>query len=127
MLTDCEFSTKGGTRIDLEGDGPIVELLRKYKKHLTYEAVISKPPGNTLAYITGTNKVASIQRSKEGGYLILLPAINFEAEQAGDLDLATHGTFFLMAMDNSLHQQQRGTTGVLDRVHWPRCQRPTNA
>jgi len=71
-----------GTQLDFDGDGPIVRLLRKYKKYLTYEAVISKPPGVALAHIAGTNKVVgSIMRSKGGGYLILLPAPDFRIEQ----------------------------------------------
>jgi hypothetical protein len=82
---DCSFTAMSGTRIDFDGDGPLVQVLRKYKKFLTYEAVISKPPGTTLAHIVGTDKVvASIQRSTGGGYLILLPAPDFEAKPADE-------------------------------------------
>jgi hypothetical protein len=77
-----EFSQMSGTRIGFEGDGPIVQLLKKYKKYLRYEAAITKPPGIALARIIGTDKViGSVQRSKGGGYLILLPAPDFEAKQ----------------------------------------------
>lgn len=85
LPVDAKSSAKAGSRIEFEGDGPIVQVLRKYKKFFTYEAVIDKPPGAPIARIMGTDKViASLQRSKGGGYLILLPAPDFEAEQADD-------------------------------------------
>jgi hypothetical protein len=83
--SDAEFFAMGGSQIDFVGDGSIVQLLRKYKQYLTYEAVISNPPGVALARIAGTSKVVgSILRSEGGGYLILLPAPDFRAEQAED-------------------------------------------
>jgi hypothetical protein len=76
---NCEFLARSGDRIELLGDSPIVQLLRKYKTYLGYEAVISNPPDTSLGRIMGTDKViGSIQRSRAGGYLILLPAPYFE-------------------------------------------------
>ncbi|SCE71632.1 hypothetical protein GA0070558_103290 [Micromonospora haikouensis] len=70
-----------GRRISISGDGPIVALLRKYKKFLTYQAFIENPPGRSIANVTGTERVVgSIQRSNGGGHLILLPAPNFAVE-----------------------------------------------
>jgi hypothetical protein len=78
---DCQLLPRSGDRIEFQGDGPVVQLLRKYKKYLGYEAVVSNPPGASLGRIVGTDKViGSIQRSKAGGYLILLPAPYFEAQ-----------------------------------------------
>lgn len=78
---ELRFSSAAGSRITLEGDGPLVRLLRKYKDHLGYKAVISDPPGSALARVTGTDRVVSFaQTSKLGGYLIVLPAVHFQAD-----------------------------------------------
>jgi hypothetical protein len=83
--TDCKFIRASGTRIEFNGDGPIVALLRKYKKFLRYDAVMTEAPGTSLAHVAGTNRrIGSIQRSKSGGYLILLPAINLAAKDSED-------------------------------------------
>jgi hypothetical protein len=83
--SNCIFTGARGSRIEFDGDGPIVELLRKYRKHLAYEAVVTNPPGTVLAHVTGTDRVlASIRRSKAGGHLILLPAIRLAIEYDPD-------------------------------------------
>jgi len=64
-----------------------VSLLRKYKNKLLYEATIVNPPGSILAHVAGTNRaVSSIHRSKAGGYLIMLPAIDLRVENVDDSD-----------------------------------------
>jgi DNA invertase Pin-like site-specific DNA recombinase len=84
-VTDCKFIRASGTRIEFDGDGPIVALLRKYKKFLRYEAVMTQAPGTSLAHIAGTDRrIGSIQRSKGGGYLVLLPAVNLAAQDSED-------------------------------------------
>ncbi|MEV0165085.1 hypothetical protein [Nonomuraea fuscirosea] len=76
-----KFLRASGNRIELDGDGPIVSLLRKYKVNLLYDAVIADPLGTTLAHVAGTNRVVgSIFRSDAGGYLIMLPAINLRVD-----------------------------------------------
>lgn len=78
---ECKFLRASGTRIEFDGDGPIVQLLRKYNKFLRYDAVLSSPPGTTMAHVAGTDRiVSSIQRSQGGGYLILLPVIDLEEQ-----------------------------------------------
>jgi hypothetical protein len=84
-ITEPKFSPAAGSRINFEGDGPLVRLLHKYKNYLGYEAVISDPPGSVLARVAGTDRVVGFaQRSEVGGHLIVLPAVNFRAE--GDED-----------------------------------------
>ena len=86
-VADCGFTRASGTRIAFDGDGPIVTLLRKYTDKLTYQAVMLNPPGAVVARVAGTNRiVSSIMRSRGGGYLILLPTINLEAELDEDDD-----------------------------------------
>jgi hypothetical protein len=80
-ITEHEFSPAGGSRITFAGDGPLVRVLRKYKAYLRYKAVISDPPGSVLARVTGTDRVVSfVRKSDAGGYLIVLPAVAFQAE-----------------------------------------------
>lgn len=85
--SETKFTRASGTRINLSGDGPIIRLLRKYKDQFTYEAVMTKPPGTELARVHNTDRiVSSIQHTKNGGYLILLPAVNLVAPQVEDAE-----------------------------------------
>ena len=85
VVKDCKFTRASGTRIEFDGDGPIVALLRKYKKFLRYDAVMTQAPGTSLARVAGTNRrIGSVQRSEGGGYLILLPAVNLAAQDSED-------------------------------------------
>lgn len=81
VADSTKFVRASGTRIEFDGDGAMVRFLRKYAAQFNYQAVITDAPGAPLARVVGTDRiVGSIQRSKGGGYLILLPAINLEAE-----------------------------------------------
>ncbi|XRQ08904.1 hypothetical protein ACN3XK_72550 [Actinomadura welshii] len=85
----CELNSSParGTRIELIGDGSIVNLLRKYKKYLGYEAVISKYPGSIIGRITGTDRVvSSIERRENEGHLILLPNVDLRLNEEVDED-----------------------------------------
>jgi hypothetical protein len=81
------FTLASGDRIDFDGDGSMVSLLRRYKKFLSYEAVISGFAGTVLAHVTGTDRtVSGMQRSKNAGHFIILPTLNFEADLGKDKD-----------------------------------------
>lgn len=72
----------GGTRIQFDGDSPIVRLLRKYSHLLRYQAVITETPGTTVAHVAGTQRVVStICKTQGGGYVVMLPAIYFERDE----------------------------------------------
>ncbi|MEU4720722.1 hypothetical protein AB0G06_13915 [Nonomuraea dietziae] len=87
LPAECKFLRASGNRIEFDGDGPMVSLLRKYKNSLTYDATITDPPGTILAHVVGTNRVvSSIHQSKTDGYLILLPAINLHDDSDEDSD-----------------------------------------
>jgi hypothetical protein len=82
-VKDVRFERASGTRIQLDGDGPITRLLQKYKKFLKYQAVMTNAPGTILARVSGTQRViSSMLRSTNGGYLILLPDLQFEMEES---------------------------------------------
>lgn len=84
---NVSFTRALGDRIEIQGGGPIVDLLKKYSEHLLYEATISNPPGTSLACVTGTDKsVGSVFRSDKGGHLILLPMVLLEADPPEESD-----------------------------------------
>jgi hypothetical protein len=75
--SDAKFLKAGGTRIEVDGDGPLPAFVRKYLPDFRYEATISSPPGAQLAHVGGTARVvASVLRAKNGGHLILLPTVS---------------------------------------------------
>ena len=77
---DCELIKSGGKRVTIEGDGPLPKLLRDYKNFIRYTAVISKPSGNVIARVAGTDRaISSVERSSTGGYLVFLPTFDFVA------------------------------------------------
>ncbi|MDA2804973.1 hypothetical protein [Nocardiopsis suaedae] len=85
-LEQTKFSPAAGTRIEFDGSGPIVDLLKKYKNHLSYDAFVKDAPGAAVAHVAGTDRVvSSMLRSKGGGYLILIPAIDLR-DESGDED-----------------------------------------
>jgi hypothetical protein len=76
-----------GTRIEILGDGPLPTLLRKYKQHLHYDAVVLDTSGTAIAKIQGTERIlGSVLRTKEGGHIVLLPAVSFLADDDEDRD-----------------------------------------
>lgn len=86
-VADPKFLVARGERIEVVGDGPLAALLRRHKDVLRYETVMKEPPGTSVARVAGTDRVvASIERSKAGGYLILLPNFELEAEEDSDED-----------------------------------------
>jgi hypothetical protein len=77
-IADPQFQKSSGENIELKGSGPIVDLLRKYRNSFKYKAVMGHHPGEVLAHVGGTDRVvSSIQQSPGGGYLLLLPAVNW--------------------------------------------------
>jgi hypothetical protein len=81
------FTGARGTRIDFTGDGPIVDVLRKYDNLIQYSAVITDPSGVPYARIQGTDRiVGSIQRFESDGHLILMPFINLSAPDNEEAD-----------------------------------------
>lgn len=76
------FERASGSRIEITVDGPIASLLKKYKSFLSYSAVMKNPPGSAVARVTGTDRiVSSVLKTKGGGWLIMIPAIDFEVEE----------------------------------------------
>ena len=85
LPSEARFIAASGTRIEFNGDGPIVRLLRKYANRLRYDAVFKDVPGTSLAHVAGTDRhIASVQKSKGGGYLVLIPAVDLELEYNDD-------------------------------------------
>ncbi|WP_431881193.1 hypothetical protein [Micromonospora chalcea] len=81
-IAEHDISGARGSRISVAGDGPIPALLRKYKDYLSYKAVMTQHPGAPLAHVSGTERVVSfMQRSTNGGHLILLPSVDFLAPE----------------------------------------------
>jgi hypothetical protein len=83
------FERASGSRIEITSDGPIAALLKKYKSFLSYSAVMKDPPGSVVAKVTGTDRVvSSVLRTKGGGWLVMIPAIDFavEGEEDGTKD-----------------------------------------
>lgn len=81
-VSGASYSIARGDRIELDGDGPIVDVLRKYKKFMAYDTIVTDPPGSILAHVSGTDRVVGfIQRTKAGGHLILIPHMNLQIEQ----------------------------------------------
>jgi hypothetical protein len=84
---ETAFVPASGTRIELDGDGPLVRLLRKYGKLVHYSAVLKSAPGTQLAHVASTDRqVAAVQRSKGGGYLVLLPPVDLTRDPADDTE-----------------------------------------
>ncbi|WP_150253122.1 hypothetical protein [Nocardiopsis deserti] len=85
---EAKFSRASGSRIEFDGSGPVVDLLKKYKDKLAYCAFIKNPLGAPVARVAGTDRiVSSILRTEGDGYLILVPAINLRDEPGnGDSD-----------------------------------------
>lgn len=84
-VNDCEFSRSNGKVIELLGGGPLTELLRKYRDSFEYAAIMANPPGEAIARVGGTDRiVSSIHRSSGGGYLVLLPAIDWRVPYDSD-------------------------------------------
>ena len=74
---ELKFETARGDRIELKGDGPIQKLLRKYKSHLSYHAVLGNPKGAVIANVAGTARaLATIETVKSGGSLIIIPPVD---------------------------------------------------
>ena len=77
----------GGTRTAIEGDGPLSKLLRNYKKFIRYTAIISKPNGTVIAKVPGAGRaIATVQQDAGGGYLVLLPAFDFQKPRSDNDD-----------------------------------------
>lgn len=82
-----QFLKARGTRIEVDGDGPLSSLLRTYRKDLCYEATMVDPPGSSLGHVVGTDRiVASVQRAKSGGHLVFLPTVNLLRDDDDELD-----------------------------------------
>ncbi len=80
-IPKCKFITGSGKRIELSTGGPLVEFLRKYRARVTYDATLEGAPGSVLARVSGTQRVvSSALRTKAGGWIILLPAIDLAAD-----------------------------------------------
>lgn len=66
-----------GNRIKIEGEGALSTLLRKHRKLLQYDAVMTSTPGVKFASVEGTDRiVGSYMKTKGGGLLVMLPAFD---------------------------------------------------
>jgi hypothetical protein len=88
------FTVARGDRLELVGDGPVAQLLRKYSSALEYTAVFEQAPeGSVIARIQGTDRILGCTiRTPEGGHLVLMPRISFtplpgETEESESDDL----------------------------------------
>jgi polyhydroxyalkanoate synthesis regulator phasin len=76
-----EFKVAAGDRIEIDGGGPLADLLKKYSARLKYDAIVTGATGTTIARVAGTDKtIGCVLRSDSGGYLVLLPRIALEAQ-----------------------------------------------
>lgn len=83
--TEVSFIPANGKRIELDGDGPLIQVLRKYLERLEYNVVIKNFSAEQLAHVAGTDRpVAFLQRSKGGGYLVLLPSVDLANSNSVD-------------------------------------------
>lgn len=84
---ETRFLKANGERTQLDGSGPVVNFLKKYKERIRYEAVISKAPGISLGHVPGTDRtIGSVFREASGGHLILLPRIALELDNVDEKD-----------------------------------------
>jgi hypothetical protein len=85
-ISGVTLERASGSRVALVGDGAIVDLLRSYRKFLSYDAVMTTARGSTFAKVQGTERVlGTLVQTKGGGHLLLLPAMDW-LEEAGDGD-----------------------------------------
>ena len=86
-VAEVEFERASGSRIEAVGDGPIASLLKKYKAFLSYSAVMKGAPGSVVGKVAGTERViSSVLKTKAGGSLVMLPAIDFSMDGEEDDD-----------------------------------------
>lgn len=75
------FAQSSGRRVEILGDGPIGDHLRRNHHHLYYTATMTSPPGDVLAKVPGTNRaIASLLRVQGGGNLLVLPDTVFKPQ-----------------------------------------------
>lgn len=85
-ISELTLTRASGNRIKIEGEGALSAFLRKYRKLLRYDAVMTTAPGTTFASVEGTDRVVgSYVKTKEGGLLVMLPALAL----ADDIDEET--------------------------------------
>lgn len=106
---DLALTRASGNRIKIEGEGALPALLRKYRKFLQYDAVMTTAPGTKFASVEGTNRVVgSYVKTKEGGLLIMLPAFDLvddvedESEQVTWKDESTQVQIDLLDAINKM-------------------------
>ena len=86
-VADLSVSMASGNRITVQGDTPLAAFLRKHKSLIRYEAVLSWPIGTPVTVVTGTKRVVgSYVRTKAGGLLALLPALDLLRSDDDDDD-----------------------------------------
>ena len=68
-----------GNRIDVLGDGPLSEFMRKHLGELKYSATLELRGATTVARIKGTEKaVSAVAKTPAGGLLFLMPSSAIE-------------------------------------------------
>lgn len=120
-VENCTFTRASGAKVELTGDGPIIDLLRKYRNFVEYDAVVTGAPGTACARVPGTSRVVgSIHRTEGGGHLVLIPAVYFFTENEeleGNEWLPEAAEFqsdLLDALENTTGQPE------LSRPNWAR-------
>lgn len=92
-----------GDRIAAPGDGELATVLRAFRQHIEYAAVLPGPWGTVAATIEGTDRtVASVFEVDGGGRLILLPTTRFlpvEDDEDEDNDQGGGGRYPQEAVD----------------------------
>jgi hypothetical protein len=85
---EVQLTAASGTHLDCSTGSGLRGLWSRFKDSFAYEAYMSQAVGQPGWHIAGTKNVAgSVERTREGGLLVLLPAVWFEEVDITDDDV----------------------------------------